>query len=146
MKRYVFNVVIKEGLGSFWEAIHGVSGVTEIEGAVINALSLGGFDQSTYEVAITCFEDTNTVLDAKPLKETGEDAQPQTFVVSKDLRDSIVLSLEETLSQPFVCDCNAYQEEDSGTWIHEEDTCWELMEDHISATLDELKKLAGSNE
>lgn len=65
MKRYVFNVVIKEGLGSFWEAIHGVSGVTEIEGAVINALLLGGFDPSTYEVAITCFDDTDPDMVSK---------------------------------------------------------------------------------
>lgn len=146
MKRYVFNVVIKEGLGSFWEAIHGESGVTEIEGAVVNALSLGGFDPSTYEVAITHFEDTEKVLDDEPLKETGEDAPLQTFVVSKVLRDSIVLSLETTLSQSFVCDCDAYQEQDSGVWIHEEDTCWEFMEDHIRATLDEFKKVTGSYE
>lgn len=140
MKRYTFNLVIREGIEDFWKAIHGVSGVTEIQGAVENALALGGFDSSTYDVSITHFEDTNTVtvFDEEPHK-------AKTIELPKVLYDSVILALEDTLSQSFDCDCDVYQDKDTGAWIHDENICWDVMEDHIRATLEELHKLMGES-
>jgi hypothetical protein len=41
----------------------------------------------------------------------------------------------------FECDCEAYQESDTGAWIHNENTCAVFMEDHIDIVLKEVSGL-----
>lgn len=41
----------------------------------------------------------------------------------------------------FACDCNAYQESDTGAWTHDENKCAVFMEDHIDIVLREVAEL-----
>lgn len=41
----------------------------------------------------------------------------------------------------FSCDCRAYQESDTGAWIHEENTCAAFMEDHIDIVLTDVERI-----
>lgn len=56
--------------------------------------------------------------------------------VAKDIE----LILEWAADHPskFECDCNAYQESDTGAWIHEEDKCSAYIEDHVDIVLRSL--------
>ena len=38
----------------------------------------------------------------------------------------------------FNCDCDAYQESDTGAWIHNENECSAFMSDHVDITLTRL--------
>lgn len=38
----------------------------------------------------------------------------------------------------FLCDCEPYQESDTGAWIHNEDKCSAFMEDHFDITMSRL--------
>lgn len=38
----------------------------------------------------------------------------------------------------FACDCDAYQESDTGAWIHQEEKCASFWEDHLDIMLREV--------
>lgn len=52
----------------------------------------------------------------------------------------IELILDWMVDHPskFECDCDAYQESDTGAWIHQENKCSAYIEDHMDITLRSL--------
>lgn len=61
--------------------------------------------------------------------------------ISTTLYRDLVLALEIALEEiPDECNCDAYMEQDTGAWIHQEDKCRIYNRDHIDCTLVELKK------
>jgi hypothetical protein len=66
-------------------------------------------------------------------RESARRQSPEQY--SRWLREIAAFLVEH--SSWFECDCNAYQESDTGAWIHEEEKCAAFWQDHIDLVLRE---------
>lgn len=81
----------------------------------------------------------------RPVSTDKQGGEEETVTISKKLLEAMKLGLNLALEKMSdECDCDAYMEQDTGAWIHQEEKCVVFAKDHIEATLNMLDKDAAS--